>query len=150
MIMEIALAFACIIIAAIAFFFIQKIQKEKADISTDYQSLLAAIQSPICIADAQGRLISVINKPYVKESAFDLNVPSGYNLCEMIDNQDDRKRFLTNLREVINDKTANYVNQDFIIKDDQGTLYRALLHIIYYKPGQAYVFINRIRLPKQS
>ncbi|MBR1688038.1 MAG: hypothetical protein IJ710_05820 [Prevotella sp.] len=128
----------------------QKTKKEKNAETSDYHSLLSAIQSPICIVDSDGQLASIINKPYVKESAFDINVPEGYRLTDMIDNISDRTRFKNNLREVINDQTANYVNQDFIVKDEHGTLYRALLHIIYYKPGQAYVFINRVRLPKET
>lgn len=118
--------------------------------SNDYESLLKAIQSPICIVDVKGRLISIINRRYVKESTFDMDAAEDYDMTAMIDDIDDRERFMNNLKSVINSKDTNYVNQDFIVRDHYGTAYRALLHIIFYKPGQAYVFINRVRLPKEN
>ncbi len=123
-------------------------RKKLEEKSLEHERLLKAIQSPICIVDADGRLKDIINRKYVKESAFDMDNTKDYDMTEMIADDEARLRFMKNLTSVIRQKEANYVNQDFIIKDTLGTEYRALLHIVFYKTGLAYVFINRIRLPK--
>lgn len=148
--MEIVLLIAIVIIIGIAGFLLERANKAKKKTAEDYQSLLAAIQSPICIVNANGELLDIINRQYVRESMFILDEAENYLITSMLDNVDDRRRLLQDLHAVINEKSANFVNRNFIIKDENGTSYHVLLHIIFYKPGRAYVFFNRLRIPKDK
>lgn len=139
-----------VIIIGVAGFLLERANKAKKEIEEDYQSLLAAIQSPICIVNANGNLLNIVNRKYVRESTFILDEADGYNVTLMLDEAEDRKRLLIDLHEVINEKTANYVTRNFVIKDEQGTMYNAILHIIFYKPGKAYLFFNRLRISKDK
>lgn len=113
--------------------------------NSDCESLLKAILSPICIVDEHGKLVKIINERYVKESVFDMENTGNYDMTSMMTEADDRRRFMNNLKSVIREQASNYVNQDFAVRDKLGTSYRVLMHIVYYKAGLAYVFINRIR-----
>jgi len=135
----------CIVLLGILLIWTKKNLDAK---SNEYESLLRSILSPICIVDENGKLINIINKKYVKESAFDVDDNKEFYLTSVIEHREDEERFLKNLSDVINQRESGYVNQDFIITDQLGTEYRALLHIVYYKKGLAYVFFNRVRLPK--
>lgn len=139
-----------VIIIGVAGFLLERANKAKKEIEEDYQSLLAAIQSPICIVNANGNLLNIVNRKYVRESTFILDEADDYNVTLMLDEAEDRKRLLIDLHEVINEKTANYVTRNFVIKDEQGTMYNAILHIIFYKPGKAYLFFNRLRISKDK
>lgn len=148
--MEIFLLIIIVIIIGVAGFLLERSHKARKEREEDYQSLLAAIQSPICIVNASGRLLNIINRKYVRESTFILDEDEDYLITSMLENADDAKTLLTDLHEVINEKTANYVNRNFVIKDERGTTYHAILHIIFYKPGKAYLFFNRLRVSKDK
>lgn len=139
-----------VVIIGVAGFLLERANKAKKKTEEDYQSLLAAIQSPICLVNASGKLLNILNRQYVRESVFILDEAEDYNITEMLNDNDDKKRLLTDLHAVINEKSANFVNRNFVIKDEQGTMYHVLLHIIFYKPGKAYVFFNRLRIPKDK
>lgn len=139
-----------VVIIGVAGFLLERANKAKKKTEEDYQSLLAAIQSPICLVNASGKLLNIINRQYVRESVFILDEAEDYNITEMLNDNDDKKRLLTDLHAVINEKSANFVNRNFVIKDEHGTMYHVLLHIIFYKPGKAYVFFNRLRIPKDK
>lgn len=148
--MEIILLIAIVVIIGVAGFMLDRANKSKKRTEEDYQSLLAAIQSPICIVNAGGNLLNIINREHVRESMFILKEADGYNITEMLGDADDKKRLLTDLHAVINEKSANFVNRNFVVKDEHGTMYHVLLHIIFYKPGKAYVFFNRLRISKDQ
>ena len=148
--MEIILLIIIVIIIGVAGFLLERTNKAKKETEEDYRSLLAAIQSPICIVNANGKLLNIINRKYVRESMFILDKDDDYNIISMLDNVDDERVLLMDLHAVINEKSANYVNRNFVIKDEHGTMYHVLIHIIYYKPGRAYVFFNRLRIPKDK
>ena len=139
-----------VVIIGVAGFLLERANKAKKETEEDYQSLLAAIQSPICLVNASGKLLNIINRQYVRESVFILDEAEDYNITEMLNDNDDKRRLLTDLHAVINEKSANFVNRNFVIKDEQGTMYHVLLQIIFYKPGKAYVFFNRLRIPKDK
>ena len=139
-----------VVIIGVAGFLLERANKAKKKTEEDYQSLLAAIQSPICLVNASGKLLNILNRQYVRESVFILDEAEDYNITEMLNDNDDKKRLLTDLHAVINEKSANFVNRNFVIKDEHGTMYHVLLHIIFYKPGKAYVFFNRLRIPKDK
>ena len=139
-----------VVIIGVAGFLLERANKAKKKTEEDYQSLLAAIQSPICLVNASGKLLNIINRQYVRESVFILDEAEDYNITEMLNDNDDKRRLLTDLHAVINEKSANFVNRNFVIKDEHGTMYHVLLHIIFYKPGKAYVFFNRLRIPKDK
>ena len=139
-----------VVIIGVAGFLLERANKAKKETEEDYQSLLAAIQSPICLVNASGKLLNILNRQYVRESVFILDEAEDYNITEMLNDNDDKKRLLTDLHAVINEKSANFVNRNFVIKDEHGTMYHVLLHIIFYKPGKAYVFFNRLRIPKDK
>lgn len=139
-----------VVIIGVAGFLLERANKAKKETEEDYQSLLAAIQSPICLVNASGKLLNIINRQYVRESVFILDEAEDYNITEMLNDNDDKRRLLTDLHAVINEKSANFVNRNFVIKDEHGTMYHVLLHIIFYKPGKAYVFFNRLRIPKDK
>lgn len=144
------LIIAIVVIVGVAGFLLERANKAKKETEEDYQSLLAAIQSPICLVNASGKLLNIINRQYVRESVFILDEAEDYNITEMLNDNDDKRRLLTDLHAVINEKSANFVNRNFVIKDEHGTMYHVLLHIIFYKPGKAYVFFNRLRIPKDK
>lgn len=148
--MEIILLITIVVIIGVAGFLLERANKTKKGTEEEYQSLLAAIQSPICIVNASGKLLNIINRKYVRESVFILDETEDYCITAMLDNADDKRRLLLDLHSVINEKSANFLNRNFVIKDDHGTMYHVLLHIIYYKPGKAYVFFNRLRIPKDK
>lgn len=148
--MEIILLITIVVIIGVAGFLLERANKTKKETEEEYQSLLAAIQSPICIVNASGKLLNIINRKYVRESVFILDETEDYCITSMLDNADDKRRLLLDLHSVINEKSANFLNRNFVIKDDHGTMYHVLLHIIYYKPGKAYVFFNRLRIPKDK
>lgn len=139
-----------VVIIGVAGFLLERANKAKKETEEDYQSLLAAIQSPICLVNASGKLLDILNRQYVRESVFILDEAEDYNITEMLNDNDDKRRLLTDLHAVINEKSANFVNRNFVIKDEHGTMYHVLLHIIFYKPGKAYVFFNRLRIPKDK
>lgn len=139
-----------VVIIGVAGFLLERANKAKKKTEEDYQSLLAAIQSPICLVNASGKLLNILNRQYVRESVFILDEAEDYNITEMLNDNDDKRRLLTDLHAVINEKSANFVNRNFVIKDEHGTMYHVLLHIIFYKPGKAYVFFNRLRIPKDK
>ena len=69
----IILLIAIVIIIGVAGFLLERANKAKKETEDNFQSLLAAIQSPICIVDANGRLLDILNRKYVRESAFILD-----------------------------------------------------------------------------
>ena len=108
----------CIVLLGILLIWTKKNLDAK---SNEYESLLRSILSPICIVDENGKLINIINKKYVKESAFDVDDNKEFYLTSVIEHREDEERFLKNLSDVINQRESGYVNQDFIITDQQGS-----------------------------